>query len=135
MLRLSGGGQSFELPVFVDQTTGGDAQFSPFRLAVCFGAPDVPAGTPGRATAGAKFVELGMSTTAIVSPTATGEFDTVSTNAKGRFVKTLTLRKPSSFMAEVTIPLRTLGTADTDVRCATITVGGSHVLSGVERVR
>jgi hypothetical protein len=50
------GGPQIQIPVYVDPSSGAAAAFSSATLQVCFGAPDVPAGTPGRAQYGAKFV-------------------------------------------------------------------------------
>jgi hypothetical protein len=212
--------------VFLDDTSGNEATFSSFRIVMCFKAPDVPAGTPNRSTAGARFIELGISSNQITSPTVRGEYrwrsmwtafapktgslaptgmreaqalvrlpttmslkaqrtmilfkgkrvaavrlsgrlteagrgipaigislqagpskskltrlDVVRTRRDGSFVKTLRLKNPSSFMAEVTMPLRTLGfsgcksTFGATVQCAAVNVAGTHLLSNIVRVR
>jgi hypothetical protein len=45
----------------------------PAKLVVCLPPPDVPAGTPGRATFGAKLQSATLSSSAIAEPTASGE--------------------------------------------------------------
>jgi len=226
MMKLSGAGQTFDIPVFVDQTSGSEASFSSFRIVMCFKAPDVPVGTANRSTAGARFIEVGISSNQIISPTVRGEYkwrsmwtafapktgslaptgsreaqalvrlpttmslkgrrtfvlfkgklvsavrlsgrltengtgipairislqagrtkssltrlDVVGTRRDGSFVKTLRLKNPKSFMAEVTIPLRSLrfsgckATFGTTVQCAALSVAGTHVLSNVVRVK
>jgi hypothetical protein len=44
------------------------------KLVVCLPPPDVPAGTPGRATFGAKLLSATFASSAITQPTATGDY-------------------------------------------------------------
>ena len=43
--------------MYVDPVSGAAAAFASFTIQVCLPPPDVPAGTPGRATFGAKLVD------------------------------------------------------------------------------
>jgi hypothetical protein len=69
LLNLSGGGQSLQVPVFVDDVplTIPLSSVANNTITVCLGAPDVPAGTPGRAPLGAKLSSLGLSVTDVFS--------------------------------------------------------------------
>jgi hypothetical protein len=57
ILALSVAGQSINLPVHVDQTTGADTALGAYKLVVCLGPDDVPAGTPGRSPQGARLLD------------------------------------------------------------------------------
>src|SRR5439155_22359012 len=52
VLTLTAASQQLQLPVFVDATTGVEAAVGPFKIQFCLPPPDVPAGTPGRASFG-----------------------------------------------------------------------------------
>jgi hypothetical protein len=56
-LALSVAGQTINLPVHVDATTGTNAAFGAFQLVVCLAPSDVPQGTPGRSPNGAQLLE------------------------------------------------------------------------------
>ena len=73
VLNLSAAGQTLNVPLFVDASSGGETSFSAFKLIVCLPPPDVPAGTPGRATFGAKLLDADFSISALVAPAAAGE--------------------------------------------------------------
>jgi hypothetical protein len=57
LLRLQVAGQSIQLPIAVDQTTGVNAAFGAYQLVTCLAPADVPAGTPGRSPNGAQLLE------------------------------------------------------------------------------
>jgi hypothetical protein len=64
----------------------------------------------------------------------------VFTKKDGTYVKKLYITKPSWFMTEISMPLRTLGSAGCqasfgpDVRCVSAVMGGNHVWSDLVRV-
>jgi hypothetical protein len=70
-LALTVAGNSINLPVHVDQTSGAEAAFGAYKLVVCLGPDDVPVGTPGRSPNGARLLD------------ATFTVDNVFTNAPG----------------------------------------------------
>lgn len=57
LLRLQVAGQSINLPIAVDPTTGTNAAFGAFQLVTCLAPSDVPQGTPGRSPNGAQLLE------------------------------------------------------------------------------
>jgi hypothetical protein len=57
LLRLQVAGQSIQLPIAVDPTTGTNAAFGAFQLVTCLAPADVPLGTPGRSPNGAQLLE------------------------------------------------------------------------------
>jgi hypothetical protein len=65
---LSGSGQVLQLPIYVDYALSGPfASFASATLTTCPPAPDVPAGTAGRAPAGAKLTQLSLATADVFS--------------------------------------------------------------------
>jgi hypothetical protein len=70
-LALTVAGNSINLPVHVDQTSGAEAALGAYKLVVCLGPDDVPVGTPGRSPNGARLLD------------ATFTVDNVFTNAAG----------------------------------------------------
>ena len=56
-LALAVAGNSINLPVHVDQTAGAETAFGAYKLVVCLGPDDVPAGTPGRSPNGARLLD------------------------------------------------------------------------------
>lgn len=73
-MHLSAAGQTLDIPVYVVQNTGAEATVSPTKLVVCLPPPDVPVGTPGRSTFGAKLLSASFTSSAITSPTTLGEY-------------------------------------------------------------
>jgi hypothetical protein len=73
-LHLTAAGQVLDVPIFVVQTTGAEAALAQFKLVVCLPPPDVPPGTPGRATFGAKLLDATFSDSALTAPSAPGEY-------------------------------------------------------------
>jgi hypothetical protein len=74
VLSLTAAGQTLFVPMFVDQSSGAEAALASFKLVVCLPPPDVPPGTPGRATFGAKLLDADFTTSALTAPTAAGTF-------------------------------------------------------------
>jgi hypothetical protein len=68
LLNLGVAGQTVVVPVFVNATVGAEQLLGAYKLSICLQPPDVPVGTPGRATIGvqlldAKFTVNGIFTT------------------------------------------------------------------------
>jgi hypothetical protein len=74
VLSLTAAGQTLNVPLFVDQAAGAEAALASFKLVVCLPPPDVPPGTPGRATFGAKLLDADFTVNALSAPTAAGTF-------------------------------------------------------------
>ena len=56
-LALAVAGQTINLPVHVDQTSGAEAAIGAYKLVVCLAPSDVPQGTPGRSPFGAQLLD------------------------------------------------------------------------------
>lgn len=69
ILNLAGGGQTFQVPAYIDDVSLTDprSSFTNTTVRICLGPPDVPAGTAGRAPAGAKFTGISLSLTDVLS--------------------------------------------------------------------
>ena len=59
LLALSAAGQALNVPAFLVPTSGAQTALGPAYIQVCLGPPDVPPGTPGRATFGIKVYSVG----------------------------------------------------------------------------
>src|SRR5262245_39535884 len=57
LLRLQVAGQTIQLPIAVDPTSGVNAAFGAYQLVTCLAPADVPQGTPGRSPNGAQLLE------------------------------------------------------------------------------
>jgi hypothetical protein len=68
LLRLQVAGQSINLPLAVDQTTGTGAAFGSYQLVTCLAPADVPQGTPGRSPNGAQLLEAVFTVNNIFQP-------------------------------------------------------------------
>jgi hypothetical protein len=79
VLILQAAGQTLELPVFVDAPAappqpGVDAsQFASASIQACLPPPDVPAGTPGRATFGFKLTQVAFKVNSVFTSAGTGQ--------------------------------------------------------------
>ncbi|HEY6963041.1 MAG TPA: hypothetical protein VI408_14220, partial [Gaiellaceae bacterium] len=73
-LHLTAAGQTLDIPLFVVATAGPEASLGATKLVVCLPPPDVPVGTPGRATFGAKLLSATFDAAAITNPTASGDY-------------------------------------------------------------
>jgi hypothetical protein len=116
VLILQAAGQTLELPVFVDSPavgTGASA-FATSSIQACLPPPDVPTGTPGRATFGFKLTQVDFKVNGIFTSAGSGQprwrvLATPYVPAQGRpnpagsveaqsvipFPRTLSLRKPA----------------------------------------
>jgi hypothetical protein len=72
LMTLQAAGQTLPVPVFVIPTVAPETALGPAKLAVCLGPPDVPSGTPGRATFGAKLTLARLTVSGVFSPLPTG---------------------------------------------------------------
>ena len=74
VLILQAAGQTLELPVFVDTVTTPPANaFASASIQACLPPPDVPVGTPGRATFGFKLTKVNFKVNSIFSSPGTQE--------------------------------------------------------------
>ncbi len=73
-LHLTAAGQTLDVPMFVVQTSGAETALAQYKIVVCLPPPDVPPGTPGRATFGAKLLDADFTDSAITNPQAAGEY-------------------------------------------------------------
>jgi hypothetical protein len=60
LLVLTAAGQTLQLPAYVDPAAGPETAFASFKIQVCLPPPDVPPGTPGRATFGVKLFDADL---------------------------------------------------------------------------
>jgi hypothetical protein len=68
LVTLTGGGQTLQLPVFVDYAlSGAFSTFASSTLTACPPAPDTPAGTAGRAPGGLKLTQFTLATQDVFS--------------------------------------------------------------------
>lgn len=74
-LHMMAAGQTLDVPVYVVTASAGEqAAGYQAKLVVCLPPPDVPAGTPGRATFGAKLLSATFGVSAITEPVASGDY-------------------------------------------------------------
>jgi hypothetical protein len=74
-LHLTAAGQSLEIPLFVVAGAAPEVAVGyQTKLVVCLPPPDVPVGTPGRATFGAKLLSASFTSSAITQPVASGDY-------------------------------------------------------------
>lgn len=67
IMVLSAAGQTLPVPTFLVATTGAQAALGPAYIQVCLPPPDVPVGTPGRATFGAKLYSAELTINGVFS--------------------------------------------------------------------
>jgi hypothetical protein len=131
VLILQAAGQTLELPVFVDQVTAPPtSMFASSSIQACLPPPDVPAGTPGRATFGFKLTQVDFKVQNVYATAGTGQprWRVLATpytpgrgtpNAAGSveaqsvvaFPRTLALRKPAVRPVRNVVTLRIAGVA------------------------
>jgi hypothetical protein len=116
VLILQAAGQTLELPVFVDSPAAGTgaSAFATTSIQACLPPPDVPTGTPGRASFGFKLTQVDFKVNGVFTSAGTGQprwrvLATPYVPGQGRanpagsveaqsviaFPRTLTLRKPT----------------------------------------
>jgi hypothetical protein len=72
VMVLSAAGQTLQVPTYLVPTSGALAAAGPAYIAICLPPPDVPVGTPGRATFGAKVYSAELAISGVFSRVATG---------------------------------------------------------------
>ncbi len=72
VMVLSAAGQTLTVPTYLVTTGGAAAQIGPAAIAICLPPPDVPLGTPGRATFGAKVYSAELTINGVFSRITTG---------------------------------------------------------------
>jgi len=132
VLILQAAGQTLELPVFVDQVTAApEAALASSKIQACLPPPDVPPGTPGRATFGFKLTQVDFKVNGIYTTAGTGQprwrlLATPYTPGRGTpnaagsveaqsvvgFPRSATLRKPAVKAVRGFVTLRLAGAAN-----------------------
>ncbi len=132
VLILQAAGQTLELPVFVDQVTAPPASaFASSSIQACLPPPDVPPGTPGRATFGFKLTKVDFQVSSVFTSAGTGQprwrvqatpyrpglgtanpAGTVEAQSVIGFPRTVTLRKPAVKGVKGVVALRIGGAAN-----------------------
>lgn len=80
VMVLSAAGQTLTVPTYLMSTTGTPfAAAGPAAITICLPPPDVPAGTPGRATFGAKVYSAELAINGVFGPVATGAWISIWT--------------------------------------------------------
>ena len=72
VLVLSAAGQTLTVPAYLVPTSGAQTALGPAYIAVCLPPPDVPTGTPGRATFGAKLYSAELTIGGVFSAVPVG---------------------------------------------------------------
>jgi len=72
VMVLTAAGQTLTVPTYLLPTTGATAPVGPAIIVICLPPPDVPVGTPGRATFGAKVYSAELAINGVFSRVATG---------------------------------------------------------------
>jgi hypothetical protein len=132
VLILQAAGQTLELPVFVDQVTAPPANaFASSSIQACLPPPDVPPGTPGRATFGFKLTKVDFKVNGVYTSAGTGQprwrvqatpyrpglgtanvAGTVEAQSVVGFPRSATLRKPAVKAVNGFVTLRIGGAAN-----------------------
>jgi hypothetical protein len=113
VLVLSAAGQTLTVPAYLAPTSGAQTALGPAYIAVCLPPPDVPAGTPGRATFGAKLYSAELTISGVFSTVPVGAwvaFWTPYTPLQGSVNAAATVASPASIApGAVTLAARTRG--------------------------
>ena len=97
VMVLSAAGQTLTVPTYLVSTAGtGFAALSPAFIGICLPPPDLPVGTPGRATFGAKVYSAELAINGVFSRVATGAWISTRTWICGRAVLALPKSSPIS---------------------------------------
>ncbi len=94
VMVLSAAGQTLPVPAYLVATTGTQAALGPAYIQVCLPPPDIPAGTPGRATFGAKLYSAELTINGVFSQSA-GRMDRILDSVPSRASDRSTPRQPS----------------------------------------
>ena len=134
VLILQAAGQTLELPVFVDAPAVGPnaSSFASASIQACLPPPDVPAGTPGRATFGFKLTQVDFRVNNIFTSPGTGQprwrvLATPYTPNTGRANAAGSVEAQSVIASPRVLTLRR-PTVKTSNGTATLTLGGTAQL-------
>jgi hypothetical protein len=72
VMILSAAGQTLTVPTYLIATTGTQAALGPASIQICLPPPDVPSGTPGRATFGAKVYSAQLTVSGVFAAVPVG---------------------------------------------------------------
>ena len=72
VMVLTAAGQTLQVPTYLVPTSGTQTAAGPAFIAICLPPPDVPVGTPGRATFGAKVYQAELAINGVFSKVTTG---------------------------------------------------------------
>ena len=72
IMMLQAAGQTLPVPAFLVATSGAQAALGPAYIQICLPPPDLPAGTPGRATFGAKVYSAELTINGVFSAVPLG---------------------------------------------------------------
>ena len=72
ILNLSVSGQTLQVPLYVDATSGNETALGAYRMIICLPPPDVPQGTPGRAAFGAQLLDAQFTVNGIFKTPSAG---------------------------------------------------------------
>ena len=72
IMILSAAGQTLPVPTYLIATTGAQTALGPAFIQVCLPPPDIPPGTPGRATFGAKLYSAELAINGVFSAVSVG---------------------------------------------------------------
>jgi hypothetical protein len=108
IMNLSVAGQTLEIPMYVNETTGApDQPLGGYRISVCLPPPDVPVGTPGRAFQGAQLLDAKLKLNKVFTSPTGGDF--VKTNWEALFTPYNpgigTVNRAGTFEARAFVPM------------------------------
>jgi hypothetical protein len=86
--------QTLPVPTYLIATTGAQAALGPAYIQVCLPPPDVPVGTPGRATFGAKLYSAELSIAGVFGAVPVGAWVSFWTCSRSRPVNASGLLPP-----------------------------------------
>jgi hypothetical protein len=72
VMALQAAGQTLQVPTYLVPTSGAQAALGPAYIQICLPPPDVPPGTPGRATFGAKVYSAELAINGVFSAVSLG---------------------------------------------------------------
>jgi hypothetical protein len=72
IMLLTAAGQVLPVPTYLVATSGAQAALGPAYIQICLPPPDIPVGTPGRATFGAKVYSAELAINGVFSAVTTG---------------------------------------------------------------
>lgn len=148
LMVLTAAGQTLTVPTYLVATTGAQAALGPAYIQICLPPPDVPVGTPGRATFGAKVYSAELAISGVFSTVAAGAwigFWTPYTPAVGAVNVAGTVASPAAIApGSLTLAARRAGKGATlsgivtqggQPRAgATVTIFGAAKATGLKRL-